>query len=52
MGCDKKVKKGIQRSNMVKEYGVNLKYGGLRLGKRVLSIAYNGEILRVCLICQ
>lgn len=41
-GCDKKVKKSIQRSNMVKEYGVNLKCGSLRLGKRVLSITYNG----------
>lgn len=37
---------------MVKEYGVNLKCGSFRLGKRVLSIAFNGEILRVCLIYQ
>jgi hypothetical protein len=42
MGCDKKVKKNIMRSNQIKEYGVNLKLGCLRLGKRFLAISFNG----------
>jgi hypothetical protein len=49
IGCDKKVKKEILRSNHMKEYGVNLKLGCLRLGKRFLLISYNAEILRVFL---
>jgi hypothetical protein len=50
MGCDKKIKKGIHRSNSVKELGVNLKCGGLRLGKKVLYISLNADVLRVCLL--
>jgi hypothetical protein len=47
MGCDKKVKKAIVKSNQVKDYGANLKLGCSRLGKRFLAISYSGELLRV-----
>lgn len=49
VGCDKKVKKNIQRSNQVKEYGTNLQLGCLRLGKRFLLVSYDADVLRVLL---
>ena len=37
-GCEKRVKKVILRDNGLREYGVNLKLGCLRLGKRFLLL--------------
>lgn len=42
-GIDKKVKMGIQRDNLRREYGYNLKLGSLRLGESFLFISYNGD---------
>lgn len=38
-GGDKKVKKNIQKTNLLHEFGSNLKLGCLRLGKRFLMVS-------------
>lgn len=46
-GCDKKVKKQIQKDNLLKEFGINLKMGALRLGKKFLFVSGNGEAIHL-----
>ena len=46
---DKKIKKQIQKDNLLKEFGVNLKIGALRLGKKFLFVSGNGEIIHLFL---
>jgi hypothetical protein len=48
-GFDKKIKKQIQKDNLLKEFGVNLKIGALRLGKKFLFVSGNGEIIHLFL---
>ena len=48
-GIDKKIKKQIQKDNLLKEFGVNLKIGALRLGKKFLFVSGNGEIIHLFL---
>ena len=46
-GFDKKTKKQIQKDNLIKEFGMNLKIGALRLGKKFLYVSGNGEIIHL-----
>ena len=46
-GCDKKTKKGVNKSNAFHEYGSNLKLGCLRLGKRFLFISFANKEMRI-----
>ena len=48
-GCDKKIKKQILKDNLLKEFGINLKMGALRLGKKFLFVSANGEAIHLFL---
>jgi hypothetical protein len=44
-GCDKKIRKQIQKDSLLKEFGINLKIGALKLGKKFLFVSGNGEVI-------